>query len=66
MPSYPRKSSLSSIQNGCITSDEYDYHTMTSIKKLVSQPPTTDHSQRTGKLLAYISSMVRISSTFST
>jgi hypothetical protein len=57
MPSYPRKSSFS--QNGCITADEYDYHTTTSIKKIVSQPPT-DHSQRTGKLLPYIASMVSI------
>lgn len=63
MSSYPEKFSFSSVHNGCITADEYDHPKMTSIKKLVSQPPT-DHSQRTGKLLPYISSMVSITIPF--
>jgi hypothetical protein len=46
-----------------ITVDDYYNNTNSSVKKISPPPPppmsiTTDHSQRIGKLLPYISSMV--------
>lgn len=49
----------SKIEENYISDDEYMSNKSTAVKKL--SPPviaTTDHSQRIGKLLPYISSMV--------
>lgn len=54
MPSLPKKPFTS---DACIPVDEYDVSSnMPSAKKNTA---ATDHSQRIGKLLPYISSMVQ-------
>jgi hypothetical protein len=46
----------------CMPIDEYKGYKSTAVKKMSSPHITaTDHSQRLGKLLPYISSMVNIS-----
>lgn len=53
MPSLTKRSFTSDT---CIPVDEYD--TSYCLLRVKKNTPTTDHSQRIGKLLPYISSMV--------
>ena len=53
LPSYRLKN-----QEDYVVADEYNSYKSSAVKKMPPFIPTTDHSQRIGKLLPYITSMV--------